>query len=65
MRNYLVSIPHAVSSAVSHDLTYDCSGNMITRITSGGTQAMIYDAENHMVEVKLAEGGIFSGWGNR
>ena len=65
MHNYLLSIPHAVSSAEPYDLTYDCSGNMITRETSGGTQTLISIAENHLVEVKFAEGGMFPSWGNR
>jgi RHS repeat-associated protein len=51
--NRNATIPHAVSSADTYDFTYDCSGNMITRETSAGTQTLIYDAENHLVEVKI------------
>ena len=51
--NRNATIPHAVSSADTDDFTYDCSGNMITRETSAGTQTLVYDAENHLVEVKI------------
>ena len=65
MRNYLVSLPHAVSSADINDFTYDISGNMITRETSGGTQTLINNAENHLVEVKITECGMLTSWGHR
>jgi hypothetical protein len=55
----------AVSSANNIDFTYDCSGNMVTRVTSFGTQALVCDAGNHLVEAKLAEDGMFPIWKKR
>jgi RHS repeat-associated protein len=49
--NRNATIPHAVSSADTYDFTYDCSGNMVTRESILGTQTLVYDAENHLVEV--------------
>lgn len=45
--------------------THDCSGNMISRETSGGTQTLINNAENHLVEVKITECGMLTSWGHR
>jgi RHS repeat-associated protein len=45
------TIPHAVSAAGSNSYAYDCNGNQVTRIISGSTYSLTYDAENRMTTV--------------
>jgi hypothetical protein len=48
------TLPHAASAYGTNSYTYDCNGNMITRVVGGQTYILTYDAENRLVSVSGA-----------